>query len=84
MTMNTENTQTITLSNDRVDIAIGAACEIEQLSLLLIRDPGEVIDDRTLAHRGVAMRIINLSDIIMSAINDKNHPTDDLDKRLNG
>lgn len=84
--MNTENTQTVTLSEARVNIAIGAASEIEQLSRLMIRRPGEVDDayDLALASRGLAMRIIDLSEIIMSAVGDEIHPVDDLDKRLNG
>lgn len=71
----------------RHDIAMQASYEIYAMARLIIHDTKRLdiigaFDSEFLAFKGIAMRIIDLNNIVMSAINDPVETADDLALRL--
>ena len=74
--MATDNSKSVTLAQNRKDVAVAATCEICQLSSLLSKMA--VDDENDLAVRGIALRINQLNGAILSALEEPNVPTGDL------
>ena len=72
----------LTITDNRASVALEAAAEIDQLSLMASQM--RIDQDIDLALRGLVMRIKVLSSIIMGALDDENEDTDKLAKRLRG
>lgn len=76
------NEHTVIIGRERLEIANGAACEIEQLSGVIFAELERINGAENLALRGINGRIKNLSCIIMSSLSDEIELTPDLSNRL--
>jgi hypothetical protein len=71
----------VRLDADRLQVALDATYEIEQLADLIIR---ESKDEPTLVYRRLASRIRRLNGAIMSSLDDPNALTGDLASAVRG
>lgn len=71
----------------RHDLALEATYEIDAMARLLIKhikhiEPSSCFDNELFAFKGIAMRIIDLNSVAMSAISDPGETAEDLERRL--
>lgn len=72
----------VTLSDRRARCALEASWEIEELCEVLRKSCSDGDTMHTRAVRGISKRISDLSGVIMSALSDQCHSTDDLGRAV--